>query len=171
MTWRVAAISVRVSAYIDGANLFHAGDSIGIRIDYAKLKSLIVTGRKVVDLNFYDATENTPAENHFFARIQTFGYTLKLVKLRRYGPLTPKEKKTDTQIVADSLVEGLVKNAFDVGVFGTGDKDILPSIEYLLQAGKQVEIMSFDHTLAWDLKRSGAKIISLTRLANKIRRT
>jgi len=91
MTWRVAAISVRVSAYIDGANLFHAGDSIGIRINYAKLKSLIATGRKIVDLKFYDATENTPAENHFFARIQTFGYTLKLVKLRRYGYLTPKE--------------------------------------------------------------------------------
>src|SRR3990170_4112444 len=154
---------MKVSAYIDGANLFHAGEDIGVRIDYAKLKPTIIGCRTLVDLKYYDCTENTPAETYFFAKIGKLGYTLKIFKLHRYGSATPEEKKIDTQIVADSLIDGLVNNRFDIGVFGTGDKDILPSVEYLLQAGKQVEIMSFDHVLAWDLKKSGASIISLTK--------
>ena len=77
----------------------------------------------------------------------------------------------DTQIVADSLVDGLINNKFDVAVFGSGDKDILPSIEYLFQGNKQVEIMSFQHTLAWDLKKCGAKVIDLTKIKSQIQRT
>ena len=50
--------SARVSAYIDGANLFQAGESIGLRIDYQKLKSLIEQNRVLVDLNYYDTTES-----------------------------------------------------------------------------------------------------------------
>jgi len=163
-------IPLKVSAYIDGANLFHTGESIGVRIDYEKLKSLIKLKRVLVDLNFYDTTENTCAERSFFAKIQSFGYTVKTVRLHRYGFQPPEEKKIDTQIVADSLVDGLVNNRFDVAVFGGGDKDILPAIEYLLQGNKQVEIMSFQQALAWDLKRSGAKIINLTRIKDQIRR-
>lgn len=63
------SISARVSAYIDGPNLFHAGESIGVRIDFQKIKSLIEAGRIMVDLNFYDTTEETPAEKSFFAKI------------------------------------------------------------------------------------------------------
>jgi uncharacterized LabA/DUF88 family protein len=165
-----ACARLSVSAYIDGSNLFHAGEKIGIRVDYAKLKPFIISSRTLIDLNFYDTTENKPAEVKFFARIHGLGYTLRIVKLHRYGCQTPEEKRIDTQIVADSLVDGLVNNKFDVALFATGDKDILPAMEYLLAAKKKVEVMSFDHSLAWDIKNSGAKIISLTRLANQIRR-
>jgi uncharacterized LabA/DUF88 family protein len=163
--------SMRVSAYIDGANLFHAGEAIGIRIDYAKLIPIIVNGRTQVDLNYYDSTENSPAELNFFAKIGGFGYTLKLVKLHIYGSSKPEEKKIDTQIVADSLVDGLIGSRFDICVLGSGDKDILPAVEYLQKAGKNVEIMSFDHSLSWDLKICGATIISLTKLKSQILRT
>lgn len=159
-----------MSAYIDGSNLFHAGESIGVRIDYQKLKSLIKLNRVLVDLNYYDTTENKLSERSFFNKIQGFGYNLKIVLLHRYGSQPPQEKKIDTQIVADSLVDGLVDNKFDVAVFGSGDKDILPATEYLLQRNKQVEIMSFQHALAWDLKKCGAKIIDLTKIINQIRR-
>jgi uncharacterized LabA/DUF88 family protein len=159
-----------VSAYVDGSNIFHSGDKIRMRVDYAKLIPFIVSSRTLIDLNFYDTTENKPAEVKFFAHIQSLGYTLKIVKLHRYDHQTPEEKRIDTQIVADSLVDGLVNNKFDVALFATGDKDILPAMEYLLAAKKEVEVMSFDHSLAWDIKNSGARIISLTNLANQIRR-
>ena len=151
--------------------MFHAGESIGVRIDYAKLKPIMIDGRTLVDLNYYDSTENSPKEIKFFSKIEGFGYTLKLVKLHRYGSSEPEEKKIGTQIVADSLVDGLVNARFDACIFGTGDKDIFPSIEYLLRAGKQVEVMSFEHSLSWDLKICGAKIINLTKLKDQIQRT
>jgi len=159
---------VKVSGYIDGANLFHAGESLGLRIDYLKLKPIIEQKRVLIDLNYYDMSENKPSEKAFLKKLQSFGYNLKIVPLRRYGSQTI-EKKIDTQIVADSLVDAFNKK-FDVAVFGSGDKDILPAVEYLLQMKKQVEIMSFEHTLAWDLKKSGAKIINLTKIQNQIRR-
>jgi len=159
---------VKVSGYIDGANLFHAGEDIGLRIDYSKLKSMIEQKRVLVDLNYYDMSEDRPSERAFFMKLQGFGYNLKIVPLRRYGS-QPVEKKIDTQIVADSLVDAFNRK-FDVAVFGSGDKDILPAVEYLLQMKKQVEIMSFEHTLAWDLKKSGARMINLTKIQNQIRR-
>lgn len=165
-----AIIPLKVSAYIDGANLFHAGESIGVRIDYKKLKSLIEQKGFLVDLNYYDTTENKPQERSFFKKIQSLGYTVKTVRLHRYGSQPPEEKMIDTQIVADSLIDGLVENKFDIAVFASGDKDILPAIEYLLHKNKQVEIMSFRHALAWDLRRSSAKIIDLTKIIDYIRR-
>ncbi len=157
-----------MNAYIDAANLFHAGESIGATIDYLKLKSLIMQNRVLVDLNFYDMTDNSPSNRSFFSKIQGFGYNLKTFRLRGYGAQPAQEKKIDSQIVADSLVDGLLDNKFDVAVFGSGDKDILPAIEYLLQRGKQVEIMSFEHSLAWDLRKSGAKIVNLTEIVGQI---
>jgi uncharacterized LabA/DUF88 family protein len=157
-----------VSAYIDGANLFHSGESIGVRIDFLKLKSIIKANRLLVDLNYYNSTRGSPAETSFFNAIERLGYNVKLIKLHQYGSSVPQEKRIDTQIVADALVDGLVDDKFDIAVFCSGDKDILPAVEHLLQKKKKVEIMSFWHTLAWDLKICGAKIINLTTIAQKI---
>lgn len=160
-------MSVKVSAYIDGANLFHGGEMIGKRIDFQKLKATIETNRTLVDLNFYNSSRNTQAERSFHDKIRSFGYTLKIFRLHQYSG-KPQEKKIDTQIVADSLVDGLVDDKFDIAIFGSGDKDILPAVEYLLQRNKQVEIMSFQDTLAWELKTCGVRIINLTRIIKQI---
>lgn len=143
---------------------------IGERIDFQKLKSFVESKRILVDLNFYNATRNTPAQISFHNKIQSFGYNLKIFRLHQYSS-GAKEKRIDTQIVADSLVDGLVDNKYDIAVFGSGDKDMLPAVQYLLKRGKKVEIWSLDQTLAWDLKTSGAKIVNLTTMINQIRRT
>jgi uncharacterized LabA/DUF88 family protein len=71
-----------------------------------------------------------------------------LVHHRRYNSFPPQEKGVDTQIADGSLVEGLKDNKYDIAVFGSGDKDILPAVEYLLRKKKQVEILSFEHCLS-----------------------
>jgi uncharacterized LabA/DUF88 family protein len=161
----------KVSAYIDGANMYHGSHELGIKVDYAKLKTLIVNGRSPVDLNFYEGTKNTPAEIAFFENIKALGYNLKINKLHTYGNESSKEKKIDTQIVADSLVDGLVHKKMDIAVFCTGDKDILPAIEYLMKDGLTVEIMSFNSCFAWELRRCGASITNLTYIREQIKRT
>jgi uncharacterized LabA/DUF88 family protein len=163
-------MKAKLSAYIDAANLFHGGNSIGIRIDYEKFKPIILGDRVPIDLNFYDCTRNLPQEIKFFSRISGFGYNLKLIRIHVYNGSTPEEKKIDTSIVADSIMDALVYKKIDTAVFCTGDKDILPAIEYLLKAGVNVEIASFNHCFAWELKRSGAKIIDLTAIAPIIQR-
>jgi len=160
----------RVSVYIDAANLFHGGNFIEVRIDYEKFKPLILNNRTLVDLNFYDCTQNLPQQTKFFQQISNFGYNLKLTRIHIYNGSVPEEKKIDTQIVADSIMDAFVYKKIDVAVFCTGDKDILPAIEYILKAGIEVEIASFDHCFAWELKRCGAKIINLTTIAPIIKR-
>jgi uncharacterized LabA/DUF88 family protein len=165
----VKSLLPRVSAYLDGANLFRAGSNIGLRIDYLKLKYIIVKGRTLIDLNYYDSWEGRPSEISWFQLLRRFGYCTKLVKLHRYGSEPPQEKMIDTQIVADSIYDAC-KNKYDIAVFGSGDKDILPAIKYVMEMGKMVEIMAFWDALAWDLKNSGAHIVNLTKMANQIRR-
>lgn len=157
-------------AYIDGSNLFHAGEAEGIRIDFLKFKKIIVGNRTLKNLNYYDSTEKERGETSFHKKLLSFGYNLKLFQLYRYGTEIPEEKMVDTQIVADSLVDAFQKK-FDTAIFCTGDKDMLPAIEYLLQMfHKQVEVASFWDSLAWDLKNSGAKIINLTLIKGQIQR-
>ena len=64
-----------------------------------------------------------------------------------------------------------MEDKFDVVVFGCGDKDILPAVEHLLQRNKQVEITSFQDTLAWELKTCGAKIVILDKIMDQICRS
>lgn len=75
----------KISAYIDVANLLHGGDSINIRIDYAKLKPILVGNRTPIDLNFYDCTQNLAKQNKFFDRIKDLGYNVKLSRIHSYN--------------------------------------------------------------------------------------
>lgn len=160
----------RCCVYIDGPNLFHAGESIGVRIDYSKFKEVIIGKRDLTGLTFYNTFESKPGEVNFHSKIQSLGYKLKLVRLHRYGSERPEEKVINCQIVADSLVDAF-EDRFDVAIFCSGDKDLLPSIEYLMKKfKKQVEVVGFRHSIAWDLRKSGAKILDLTRISDQIRR-
>ena len=160
----------KMSAYIDVANLLHGGNAVNIRIDYAKFKPILVGTRAPVDLNFYDCTQNLPKQNQFFDRMRDLGYNVKLTRIHSYNGAQLEEKKIDTRIVADSIVDGLVEKKIDTAVFCSGDKDLKPAIDYLMQAGIQVEIASFEHCLAWELRLCGAKIINLTTIAPLIRK-
>jgi hypothetical protein len=85
--------SQRLSAYIDAANLFHGGNFIDVRIDYEKFKPIILNNRTLVDLNFYDCTQNLPQQTKFFQKISNFGYNLKLTRIHIYNGSAPEEKK------------------------------------------------------------------------------
>ena len=160
----------QVSAYIDAANLSRGADTLGIKVDYQKLRTLIIGDRLPIAFYFYDCTQNKPGESKYFEKIKSFGYNLKLTKIHTYNGQELKQKKTDTQMVADSIIDGIVIKRMDIAVFCTGDKDILPAMEYLLNYGVKVEIMSFEHCLAWDLKKCGATIINLTSIKDQIKR-
>ena len=78
-------MATRVSVYIDGANLFHGSEMIGIRVDYQKLKRIIESNRILVDLDFYNCEGNTLGERNFHNKLASFGYNLKIFRLHQYG--------------------------------------------------------------------------------------
>lgn len=160
----------KLSVYIDAANLLHGGNSINVKIDYVKLRPILVGERTPIDLNFYDCTKNLPEQNKFFEKISSLGYNVKLTRIHTYNGNSTEEKKIDTRIVADSIMDGLVYKKIDVAVICSGDKDLMPAIEYLIKGGIKVEVASFNHCCAWEIRKSGVKIIDLTTIAPLIRR-
>jgi len=154
--------------YIDGANLNQACKTESVWMDYLKLKAFLYKNRRISELYYYDTTLNLPHQIRFHGKLAQLGYTLKLTKVKQYGSTPVKQKLVDTSIVADSLWEGF-HNKYDVAMFLSGDKDILPAVQYILKMGKGVEIMTFLNCLAWDLRSSGAKIIDLTNYKNQLK--
>lgn len=152
----------KLSVYIDGGNLFHCGDALGWRIDYLKFKSFVLQGRTPVDFTFYTGRAQSRAEQKFYQRLRAFGYTVKEFKLQiRPGGGRPKEKRVDTQIVADSLYDAFT-GKFDIAAICSGDGDMIPAIEYLKIMGKRVEIFAYRSGLSWDIRTSGVSITDLT---------
>ena len=154
--------------YIDGANLNQGCKLENIRMDYSKLKTFLHKNRKISALYYYDTTLNLPQQIRFYNKLAQFGYTLKLTKVKKYGNSPVEQKLVNTQIVADSLWEGF-HNKYDVAIFLSGDKDILPAVQYIMTMGKNVEIMSFWNCLAWLLRSSGAKITNLTKYKDQLK--
>lgn len=158
----------RYCIYIDGANLNQASKNEGILIDYNKLKSFLYKNRNIQELYYYDTTLKLPRQMRFHSKLSQFGYTLKLTKIKQYGSVPISQKLVDTRIVADSLWEGF-NNKYDAATFISGDKDILPAVEYIMKMGKAVEIMAFWKCLAWVLRTSGAKLINLTNYKDQLK--
>ena len=127
--------------YVDGANLFRSGEEEGIRIDYQKFKVFLMKRGNLRALNYYEAYCND-SKDKFFEILQSFGYNLKTVLVHKYGNEPPKEKIIDTQIVADSLWDAF-NNKFDIAIFCSGDSDILPAVEYILQMKKRLRLSDF----------------------------
>jgi len=70
-------MTTRVSVYIDGANLFHGSEMIGVRIDFQKLKNIIKSDRILVDLKFYNCVGTNLGTINFHKKLESFGYNLK----------------------------------------------------------------------------------------------
>lgn len=163
----------KVSVYIDGPNIFHCGEAEGCRIDYTKkFLPFLVKGRKLVDNYFYNSYMGDPGSNRFYNHLRKAGYKLKLFKVKHRPPLPPEEKRVDTQLVADAIVDGF-NSKYDTAIICSGDEDVVPCIEYILSFGKKVEIYAFSKGLSWEIRETkhlGAKIVVLSHHIQSIKR-
>ena len=158
----------RVCVFIDGQNLYHSQKQEGVGIDYLKLKDFLADGRRLVRPYYYSSSINDQKQERFFDMLRTAGYEVKVLPLMQYED-KKFEKGIDVMLVTDMLVFAH-REFYDVAVLVAGDRDYLYAVKALKEMGKRVEVASFDRSCSRELRLSADRTISLSQLAEKIKR-
>ena len=143
---------MKKSIFIDGSFLFHHAQSLNIRIDYKRLKQLLVNPEDMlVGATFYSALppEAEMDDKHkSFLRIikKEARFKVKTVPLLKTHPVTERPNryvKGEDILLACEMVYGALMNHFDIAVLVSGDGDFIPAVNMVQNAGKQVIVAAF----------------------------
>jgi uncharacterized LabA/DUF88 family protein len=130
---------VKTYAFVDASNIIYGAREEGWLIDQKKLLEYLK--RK------YKATNEK--QTKFLKKLESFGYTLRVKEIKRYGKKT--KANCDVDLTMDML---LLKDKYDTGVVLSGDGDFLPLFEYLkFKAKKKISIIAFSRRTSKDLKK------------------
>ena len=145
----------RVAVFVDGANLYHSIKNYykGV-LDYGRLLSAAVGGRKILRATFYtvekqetDETQGTPSARSFVYNLNKFGYKVRSKPLVVHETLTAEGERSvshkgdwDIGLVVDMM---RLANHADTYVLVSGDGDYVEAVEYLQsEKGIRVEVIS-----------------------------
>lgn len=158
----------RLCIFIDAGNVFHAADSLKIRVDFAQLVTELTGDRKLIRPYYYGASANTAAQQRFFDKLRHLGFEVKTLPLRQYQG-TPFEKGIDVMLVTDMLTFAH-HDTYDVALLVSGDKDFTYPVQSIQTMGKFVEVAAFEHALANELQQAADTTSLLDNLIPKIQR-
>jgi uncharacterized LabA/DUF88 family protein len=158
--------------FIDGSNIFHSLQRYkpGYRLDYDKLVKVLVRDRNLVRPYYYCSigVPPRPKQIDFLKKLKAFHFTVVDRPLKKRGE-TYVEKGVDVALVTD-LLSMAYKNAYDVAIVVSGDKDVQGAIEEVKRLGKRVEVVAFGSSTSEDMKNSGDYFVDLESIADNIRR-
>jgi uncharacterized LabA/DUF88 family protein len=142
----------RIAVFVDGANLYHSIKNYykGV-LDYGRLLSAAVDGRKLLRATFYIVEKQEQEEGSgarsFVYNLNKFGYKVRSKPLQVHETLTPEGEKTvshkgdwDIGIIVDMM---RLADKADTYVLVSGDGDYVEAVEYLQsEKGIRVEAIS-----------------------------
>ena len=144
----------RIAVFVDGANLYHSIKNYykGV-LDYGRLLSAAVGGRKLLRATFYIVEKQEQDEGSgtrsFVYNLNKFGYKVRSKPLQVHETLTAEGEKTishkgdwDIGIIVDMM--RLADHA-DTYVLVSGDGDYVEAVEYL-QSEKGIRIEAISAT-------------------------
>jgi uncharacterized LabA/DUF88 family protein len=165
------------SVFIDGPFLFHCSQNLNVRIDFRKLKDLLVhPDEHLVSINYYTAlpVDHEMDERHrSFLRILTRDLKIRV----RSVPLLKNPQadegghhysKGEDILLACDMVKGAYLNHYDIAVLISGDGDFTPAVQQVLDAGKQVSVVSFKNSLSHALEFASSHTLYLNDCIDKI---
>jgi len=157
--------NIRVMIFIDGSNVhwgikgYNKENKTNLKIDYAKLISLLLKSRTLVRVIYYCSKPIPPGRTSqikFFDYLRSLGIQVIEKPLKtRYDPATNStryvEKGVDVALATD-LIGMAWENAYDVAVIVSGDADYVGAVTKVMSKGKNVEVASFRKCLSKELK-------------------
>ena len=162
--------------FIDGSNLFWAqkrwrqlANRPDYKMDIKKLVNKLVGDRFLVRPYFYCAigVPPSPQQVKFHQKLRYSGITVVTKPLKKRGNKWA-EKGVDVALVTDMLGMAF-RNAYDVAIVVSGDKDLEGAIEEVKRLGKRVEVASFEHSISEDTKLLADRFISIDKIMDEIR--
>lgn len=149
----------RVSVFLDVRNVLEEVRRRGFLIDYSELRTLAVGGRHLVEATAFDGriyTAERDTTKPFHDVLMHSGWALDLRDV--YD--TEHQKEVDVAL-ATRLMAGAVEDSYDTAVIVSGDRDFIPAIEYVRSLGKRIEIMSYERSLAAQMRRVADRLTTL----------
>ncbi|MHA2406054.1 MAG: LabA-like NYN domain-containing protein [Candidatus Hermodarchaeia archaeon] len=162
----------RVMVFIDGSNLLWTAKEWkghpGFQVDVLKLINTLAKNRRLIRPYFYCGQKTPPEEAQlkFFHKLRYSGVTVVTRPLKQTGSRW-MEKGIDVALVTD-LLRLAFRNAFDVAIIVSGDRDFAKAFEEVKHLGLKVEVAAFDYAIGDELKRIADRFISLDTIANDI---
>jgi len=140
-------------------------------MDYEKLARFLVRDRNLVRPYYYCSigVPPRPEQVKFLKKMRSLRFTVVDKPLKKRGE-TFVEKGVDVSLAID-LLSMAYKNAYDVAIVVSGDKDLQGAIEEVKRLGKRVEIAAFGSATSEDMKTAGDDFIDLEKIANQIELT
>jgi uncharacterized LabA/DUF88 family protein len=132
--------------FVDNENIYH--NLQGRRINYRKLREAVRGGRPLTGARVYMGVPDpvSPGKMDFIRHLKLCGYRV-LTKKLGGGRGNPHQKGVDVLLAVDML-QLAFEDRYDVAVLLSGDADFAPAIDRVQSLGKEVEVWSFECSLA-----------------------
>ena len=143
----------RIAIFMDNSNIFQGFRKYNVKVDYEKLKNLIIKDRKLHNIFLYEGVlyPISSEKKKWYKDLKNkSGYVIK-ASFDKITYNNTIEKKIDIQIAID-VISLAYENAYDTAALVSGDGDFIPVIEKLLELKKNVELWAFKYSLANALK-------------------
>lgn len=157
--------------FIDAANILYSQQTLGWRVDYAKLKAYIEKECDLKGIFFYTGHVGDNAKQQsFLQKLRALGYHIhsKEVKRIRTGRHTYLWKgNLDVELSIDAV---LSLSEYETLILLSGDSDFAYLLDVVKQRGRRVIVMSQRGHVSRELLER-AKFIDLRRLRDEIQYT
>jgi len=160
----------RVGVFYDSANLYHACQKYGWRVDLEKFKNFISRYCKLEFINYYLVIpEKSDIVYHgtkgFLDKIQPHvSIKKKELKYTPVGGQVVKKGNMDVEIVLD-VVRTI--NNLDVIIIVSGDSDFLELKNYVVgEKSKNILFMGYKENMAWELRM--CKHLYINKIRNEV---
>ncbi|HEY4511021.1 MAG TPA: NYN domain-containing protein [Candidatus Paceibacterota bacterium] len=150
--------SQRVGIFIDTQNLYHSAKNLyKAKVNFGQVVKEALAGRQLVRATAYVVTTESGEEKSFFDALAKLGIEAKTKDLQIfYGGA--KKADWDVGMAVDAIA---LSSKLDAVVLATGDGDFVPLVNYLKQAGVQVEVISFGRSSSGRLKEAADEFIDM----------
>lgn len=137
----------RVGIFVDVQNIFYASKQFNARLDFEKLLTVSVNGRRLIRATAYVVQSPEVDQSSFISMLQQKSYEVRRKDLRQRSDGSAKGD-WDMGMAIDIM---RLVDSLDVVVLVSGDGDFVPLVDLVKTLGPRVEVISFTHNTARDL--------------------
>lgn len=140
---------LKTVAFVDAANIIYGAKAERWFIDLKKLLGYLKDKYKISKTFFYYGKDSkNQKEERFLKRLKSFGYTLRVKEIKRYG------RKTKANCDVDLTMDVLLRmKEYKRAIILSGDGDFAPLLSYIISQRKRVVVIASPKRAAKEIKR------------------
>ncbi len=153
-----ASLEQRVAIFVDVQNMFYAAKHLyGSKLNFGRLLDYIARGRPLVRAIAYVVQTPEIDQSNFLTMLRSNGYEIRSKDLK-HRPDGSCKGDWDMGLALDALS---MSERLDVIAIVSGDGDFSDLVNFLKARGARVEVYSFPHSTAEELRQSATEYFQM----------